>query len=65
MGRSAIEEKLNHELQLTITSEGQVVYILAEIRKLLELENAQGQYPRCIPRQAGRRFRPRSCCAPS
>jgi hypothetical protein len=45
MGRSAIEEKLNHELQLTITSERQVVYILAEIRKLLELENAQSQYP--------------------
>jgi hypothetical protein len=45
MGEHAIEKKLNRECKEPITSERQVVYILAEIRKLLELENGQNRYP--------------------
>ena len=37
MGEPAIVRKLNKEFKLPVRSESQVVYILAEIRKLLEL----------------------------
>ena len=45
MSQHTIEKKLNRECRERITTERQVVYILAEIRKLLELENAKGRYP--------------------
>jgi hypothetical protein len=45
MSQHAIEKKLNRECREPITTERQVVYILAEIRKLLELENAKDRYP--------------------
>src|SRR5260370_38281246 len=45
MSQHAIEKKLNRECKEPIATERQVVYILAEIRKLLELENAKDRYP--------------------
>ena len=45
MGRDIIVEKLNRELTETITSERQVVYILVETRKLLELMGMREDYP--------------------
>jgi hypothetical protein len=46
MGRHAIiESKLNRECKEAITTERQAVYVLAEIRKLVELENSHNRYP--------------------
>jgi len=40
-----IVDKLRKELNLGITTEPQVVYLMAGIRKLIEHDNAQGKYP--------------------
>lgn len=45
MGQHIIVEKLNRELAEPITSERQVVYILVETRKLLELMGMLETYP--------------------
>lgn len=45
MARDAIIEKVNRELTKDITSEVQVVYIMAEIRKLLERDRTKPAYP--------------------
>ena len=42
--RADIVDKLNHELTQPIESEGQVVYLLVEIRKLLELNQDSGSF---------------------
>lgn len=44
MARDAIIEKINSTLTKDITSEMQVVYIMAEIRKLLERDNKKETY---------------------
>jgi len=44
MAREVIIEKLTNELQVEITTERQVVYILVEIRKYLEREKLKDQY---------------------
>lgn len=44
MGRHAIVEKLHPELQKPIETEMQVVYILVELRKLLEHEGKKDAY---------------------
>lgn len=43
--KSDITEKLNREVKQQVTSERQVVYILVEIRKLLEIEGQADVYP--------------------
>lgn len=45
MARSSIVAKLSKEMMEPISSERQVVYILAEMRKLLELNNEKSKYP--------------------
>lgn len=45
MGQHQIIEKLRLEFDGEITSERQVVYILVEIGKLLEHDNAKATYP--------------------
>src|SRR6266498_3959033 len=44
MAHDAIIEKLERELQEPITSESQVVYLLVEIRKLIELNKDVANY---------------------
>lgn len=44
MGQPSIIDKLRRELEQEITTERQVVYILAEIRKLLELRDEKATY---------------------
>jgi len=44
MGRHAITEKLAPKVQEAITSESQVVYILVELRKLLEHDDLKSKY---------------------
>ena len=44
MAQSVIVEKLRRELEHEITTERQVVYLLAEIRKLLELRRERKKY---------------------
>jgi hypothetical protein len=44
LGQPSIVKKLHHELAQDITTERQVVYILAEIRKLLELRQEKKKY---------------------
>lgn len=44
MARHAIIEKLDRELQEPMTSERQVVYLLVEIRKLIELNQDGANY---------------------
>ncbi|MGP8247744.1 MAG: hypothetical protein ACLQVN_24935 [Bryobacteraceae bacterium] len=48
MGRPVIIEKLNRELSEPITSERQVVYILVETRKLVELLGLKHEYRQLI-----------------
>src|SRR5579872_1229998 len=45
MGRHAIVDKLKTELEKGITSEVQLVYVLVEVRKLLEITHRKDQYP--------------------
>jgi hypothetical protein len=44
LGQPSIVKRLHHELAQDITIERQVVYILAEIRKLLELRQEKKKY---------------------
>ncbi|MBS1830894.1 MAG: hypothetical protein JST93_36715 [Acidobacteria bacterium] len=44
MAEPSIIEKLRRELATEITTERQVVYLLAEVRKLLELRNEKSKY---------------------
>jgi hypothetical protein len=44
MGRHAIIEKLDKQLRKPIDSETQVVYLLVEIRKLIEIERCRNVY---------------------
>ena len=44
MAQPAIVEKLSRELDQEITTERQVVYLLAEIRKLLEIRDEKRKY---------------------
>ena len=48
MGQDVIVGKLNRELAEPITSERQVVYILVETRKLLELAGMLDAYPQLV-----------------
>ena len=48
MGRHAIVEKLSAELTKGITSEAQLVYVLVEIRKLLEITGRAYDYPALV-----------------
>jgi hypothetical protein len=43
--KNSLIEKLKHELSLTIESERQVVYILIQLRKLLDLNGDFRKYP--------------------
>jgi hypothetical protein len=45
MGRHVIVEKLQQELDKGITCEAQLVYVLVEIRKLLEITHRAEKYP--------------------
>lgn len=45
MGRQAIVGKLQSELERGITSEGQLVYVLVEVRKLLEITHRKDRFP--------------------
>jgi len=44
MGRHAIAEKLAPKVQEAITTESQVVYIMVELRKLLEYDHLKSEY---------------------
>jgi hypothetical protein len=45
MTTPAISEKLKNELSKGIKTEPQALYLLAEVRKLIERDQAKGQYP--------------------